>query len=262
VRKAGLFIVCGYLLSTSATLFGASSPSTTTGSTGTNATTLLTQLSNAFSGGNVVHHVQLSGSASWHVGGLDDTGSATLSAATTGSSQMQLSLTASGTRTEAQTGQGSDLSCTWAGEDAVAHTIDPGNCWRPVIWFLPPLSLQPSLLPSYFGAVDLGTGKVGTGAGTYRHLQGELVLPNLKTKLTSDIMLHSTADLGLDPASLLPAVLTYSIRPDNGDPIPIGIEIRYSNYETINGVKIPFTIQRYVNGSLQLEIAVSSAQVN
>jgi hypothetical protein len=43
VRKAGLLIVCGYLLSTSATLFGASSPTTTTGSTGTNATTLLTR---------------------------------------------------------------------------------------------------------------------------------------------------------------------------------------------------------------------------
>jgi hypothetical protein len=173
------------------------------------------------------------------VGSLDDSGSATLSAATTGSSQMQLSLSASGTRTEAQTGQGSDLSCTWAGEDAVAHTTDPGNCWRPVIWFLPPLSLQPSLLPSSFGAMDLGTGKVGSGRGTYRHLQGELVLANLKTKLTSDIMLRSTADLGLDPASLLPAVLTYSIRPDDGASIPISVEIHYANYQTINGVKIP-----------------------
>jgi hypothetical protein len=89
-----------------------------------------------------------------------------------------------------------------------------------------------------------------------------LVLPNLIPKLTTDVMTRSTADLGLDPATLLPAVLTYSIRPDNGAPIPIAVEIHYSNYQTINGVKIPFTIQRYINGSLQLEIAVSSAQVN
>jgi hypothetical protein len=60
----------------------------------------------------------------------------------------------------------------------------------------------------------------------------------------------------------LPAVLSYSTRPDNGAPIPISVEIHYSNYQTINGVKIPFNIQRYINGSLQLEIAVSSAQVN
>jgi hypothetical protein len=66
----------------------------------------------------------------------------------------------------------------------------------------------------------------------------------------------------VDPVSFLPAVLSYSIRPDNGAPISIAIEIHYSNYQAINGVQIPFTIQRYVNGSLQLEVDVTSAQVN
>ena len=262
MRKAVLLTACGYLLTTSATLFAATPAATPTGSTGASAATLLTQLANAFSGGNIVHQVQLTGTASWHVGNLEDTGTATLSARTDGSSQLQLSLSSSGTRTETQTGKGTDLACTWAGNDAVTHEVDPGNCWRPVIWFLPPLSLQPSLLPSYLGAVDFGAGTVGFSAASYRHLQGALVLPNLKPKLTSDVMTRSTADLGLDPASLLPAVLTYSIRPDNGAPIPISIEAHYSNYQTINGVKIPFTIQRYVNGSLQLDIAVTSAQVN
>lgn len=262
MRKAVLLTACGYLLTTSAALFAATSPIATAGSTGTSATTLLNQLSNAFSGGNVVHQVQLTGTASWHVGSLEDTGAATLSAATNGSSQLQLSLSSAGTRIETQTGQGSDLTCTWVANDAVARAVDAGNCWRPVIWFLPPLSLQPSLLPSYLGAVDLGSGPVGFSAASYRHLQGALVLPNLIPKLTGDVMTRSTADLGLDPATLLPAVLTYSLRPDNGAPIPISVEVHYSNYQTINGVKIPFTIQRYVNGSLQLEIAVSSAQVN
>ena len=261
MRKALLLTTCGYLLVAPALLLGAT-PSTTTTATGTNATTLLNQLSTAFSGGNVVHQVQLTGSASWHVGSLNDTGSATLSAATTGSSQLQLSLSSSGTRIEAESGQGTNLACTWAGDDGVAHAIDPGNCWQPMIWILPPLSLQPSLLPSYLGAVDLGSGTVGFSTATYRHLQGELVFPTLTGNLASDIMQRSTADLGLDPTSLLPAVLAYSIRPDNGAPIPIAIEIHYSNYQPINGVQIPFTIQRYVNGSLQLEISVSSAQVN
>jgi hypothetical protein len=262
VRKALLLTACGYLLTTSATLFAATSPTTPTGSAGTTATTLLNQLSAAFSGGNVVHHVQLTGTAKWHLGSLEDTGTATLSAATHGSSQLQLSLSSSGTRTEIQAGQGSDLTCTWVGNDGVTHAVDPGSCWRPVIWFLPPLSLQPSLLPSYLGAVDLGSGTIGFSTAKYRHLQGKLVLPSLTTKLAGDIMQRSTIDLGVDPASLLPAVLTYSVRPDNGAPIPIAIEIHYSNYQTVNGVKVPFTIQRYVNGSLQLDIAVTSAQVN
>ena len=131
-------------------------------------------------------------------GQLQRRGAATLTATTTGSSQLQLSLS-SGSRSEAQSGQGTNLACTWTGADGSAHNIDPGNCWRPVLWFLPPLSLQPSQLPSYLGALDLGTGAVGFGTQSYRHLQAELVLPNLSNSLTTTMMQRSTADLGLDP---------------------------------------------------------------
>jgi hypothetical protein len=131
-----------------------------------------------------------------------------------------------------------------------------------MLWFLPPLSLQPSLLSSSLGAVDLGTGTVGFGTASYRHLQSQLVLPDMSSALASTMMERSTADLGLDPTSLLPAVLAYSIWPDNGAAIPILIEIHYANYQLINGVQIPFTIQRYINGSLELQIAVTSAQAN
>jgi hypothetical protein len=257
-----MFLGSCYLLMAPAVLLGASPSTTTTASTGNSATTLLNQLSTAFSGGNPVHQVQLSGNATWQVGTLNDSGTATLSAATTGSSQLQLSLSTSGTRTEVQSGQGVNLVCTWAGEDGVVHTIDPGNCWRPEIWFLPPLSLQPSLLPSYLGAVDLGTTTVGFGPGQYRHLQAQLVLPDLTSVLSTEVTQRSTADLGMDPATFLPAVLSYSVWPDNGAAIPIAIEIHYANYQAISGVQIPFTIERYINGSLQLQITVTSAQVN
>jgi hypothetical protein len=261
MRKA-LLLTCCYLLTAPRCMLAATPAATTAASTGANATALITQLSTAFSGGNIVHQIQLTGNASWHVGSVNDTGSATLSAATTGTSQVQLSLSSTGTRVESQSGQGINQDCTWSGEDSVAHEIDPGNCWRPVVWFLPSLSLQPSLLPSYLGAVDLGSSTVGFGTETYRHLQSDLVLPDLNGSLASDIMQRSTADIGLDPVSFLPAVLSYSIRPDNGAPISIAVEIHYGNYQAINGVQIPFTIQRYINGSLQLQIDVNSAQVN
>jgi hypothetical protein len=206
--------------------------------------------------------VQLTGSATWQAGSLNDAGSATLNATSTGSSQVQLTLAALGSRTEAQSGQGTDSACTWTGKDGVAHNIDPGNCWKPVLWFLPAMSLQPTLLPSYVGALDLGTSEVGFGVQSYRHLQTEIVLPSLSTDLASTIMQRSTADIGIDPASHLPSVLAYTIRPDDSAPIDIAVEVHYANYQVINGVQIPFTIQRYINGTLQLEIDVSSAQVN
>ena len=70
---------------------------------------------------------------------------------------------------------------------------------------------------------------MGFATGNYRHLQSELVLPNLKTKRTSDITKRSTADLGLDPVTHLPAVLSYSTHTDDGAFIPIAIENRYLN---------------------------------
>jgi hypothetical protein len=103
---------------------------------------------------------------------------------------------------------------------------------------------------------------VGFGTAAFRHLQSQLVLPEMSSALASTMMQRSTADLGLDPTSLLPAVLAYTIWPDNGAAIPILIEIHYANYQLINGVQIPFTIQRYIDGSLQLQIAVTSAQAN
>jgi hypothetical protein len=232
---------------------------------GANPNSTLGQLAAAFSGGQVVQQIQLTGTATWTAGSLVDSGTAALTASTTGSSQMQLNLASTGQRTETQTGTGSSAVCQWAGSDGVAHQLSVESCWRPALWFLPAISLQPSLLQNSTGVVDLGAGTVGASTNIYRHLQGGLLASGLptgfSTSLATAIAQQSTEDLGLDPASLLPAVLAYTVHPDNGASTPIAIEIHYSNYQTVNGVQIPFLIQRYINGSLQLSIVVSSAQV-
>jgi hypothetical protein len=175
---------------------------------------------------------------------------------------MLLQLAAAGQRTESQTGAGTSAGCQWAGADGVGHAVYLDNCWRPELWFLPSLSLQPSLLPSYFNAVDLGVGTVGFSGNAYRHLQSQLVFSNLSTSMSANLAQQSIMDLGLDPTTLLPAVLAYTVRPDNGAQTQIAIEIHYSSYQSVNGVQVPFHIQRYVNGALQLDILISSAQVN
>lgn len=226
---------------------------------------VLSQLASAFSGGQVVQQIQLTGTATWTAGSLIDSGTVSLTASTTGSSQMQLNLASTGQRIETQTGTGSSAVCQWAGSGGVAHQISVNNCWRPALWFLPAISLQPSVLPSNLGIADLGEGAVGSSTNIYRHLQGGLLASGLPTglpnTLAATLVQQSTEDVGLDPTSLLPAVLAYSLLPDSGSATPIAIEIHYSNYQTVNGVQIPFLIQRYINGSLQLSIVVSSAQV-
>lgn len=224
--------------------------------------TILKQVANAFAGSQTVQQVQISGSATWHAGSLEDSGTATLLVSPDGSSQVQLVLSSSGTRTESQTGAGESAQCLWSGADGVAHQADTKNCWKPLLWFLPTLSLQAQPLPSYLVMVDGGPGTVGTGTAVYRHLQSHLVFADFPGKTAVDIAKQSLTDLGLDPATLLPAVLSYAVHPDNGNSASVNIEIRYSDYRQVSGVQIPFRIQRYLNGSLQLDIQASSVQIN
>jgi len=226
----------------------------------TSAGPVLTQLSNAFSGGQTVNNVVLQGNATWQAGSLQDSGPVTLTASSSGTTQVQIALSALGVRTESESGQGSAQSCTWSKADGVSHEVSSTNCWKALLWFLPALSLQSSSMSASLGIADMGTGTIGSG--TYRHLQSQLVFSDTPQSITSQVMQFSTTDLGLDPVSLLPSVLTYTLYPDSGSSTPIAIEIDYSNYTAVSGVQIPFTIQRYVNGSLQLAITLSSAQIN
>jgi hypothetical protein len=168
VKSSWRYCVCivflGAILATTHADFAHAQTST---AQGVSASGLLGQLSTVFSNGQVVQSVQLSGSASWYAGSLEDSGTVTLTASTTGSSQMQLQLSSTGQRTESQTGTGSSAACEWAGANGVANAVSLGNCWRPDLWFLPALSLQPTLLPSYLTAVDLGVSPVGFSGNTY-----------------------------------------------------------------------------------------------
>jgi hypothetical protein len=214
----------------------------------------------AFSGGRVIHTAQLIGNATWYAGGSTDSGSVTLTGASAGSSKMQLSLSSLGQKSESQSGVGESASCSWEGNDGVSHVV--GNCWRSVLWFLPLFSLQPSLMPSNLQIVDLGIGTVGSSTATYRHVKSQFIEAGAPDAVSAEFTAQSAADLGLDSRTHLPATLVYSQHPDHGPPLSIQFEIQYSDYRSVDGVQIPFHIQRLVNGSLQLDIVVQSAQIN
>lgn len=256
MRKACLYL----LVMTSVVCTPVFAATTSGGSAGGNAAIVLGQLSAAFSGGHVVGQVEMSGDAVWHSGGLEDSGPVKLSATASGIAEMQVSLSTLGARTEFQSGQGWTQRCTWAGADQVAHVVDANNCWKPVAWFLPAISLQPGSLSPDLGVADMGTATVGSN--TYRHLQAQLVLGDMPLQSTTDLMRQSTIDIGLDASSYLPSVLAYFVHPDDGSSAQVSIEVRFADYRGVNGLQIPFLIQRFVNGSLQLEIHLTSAQIN
>lgn len=219
---------------------------------------LLEQVVAAFSP-HPVTSIRMTGIASWHSGGSTDSGSATLLASVDGSSQIQLSLASKGLWIESQSAVSPTMICGWQGNDGVQHSGNLVNCIRPTIWFFPSMLLQSLNSRQAISAIDLGLGPVGE-TGTYRHLNLAFsTFPNQVLEITGAA---NPVDLGFDPNTLLPAVLAYDVLPDSGGDVLIPIEVHFSNYNLVDGVQVPFLIQRYVNGSLQLEIQVSSAQVN
>lgn len=225
-----------------------------------NATAALNQLQTAFSSGNPVTSVLLNGTAAWHSGGSQETGTVTLQVASTGAAQLQLSLPSSGVRKESQTSIDAGMSCQWSAGGAPIHAFAGSSCWKPIVWFLPAISLQPKMLSANIGVADYGI-QNSNGSALY-HLQAQMVVPDPSSSVAVDNMQGSTTDIRLDPKTFLPAGLSYTVHADDGSSALIMIEVRYSNYQATGGVNIPFLIQRYVNGSLQFEIAVQSAQIN
>lgn len=219
---------------------------------------VLTQIASVFSGTQTITSIQLTGTAHWYAGSLQDSGPVTLSASSSGAATMKLDLATKGSWTESQSAIAAGMTCEWIGSDAIAHQGDMMNCNRPVVWFLPLISLQPSIIPSGVGVLDLGTGALD--AGTYRHLQVGAAFSSIPASLLTESTQASLTDIGFDPASLLPEVLSYEVHPDNGTQVQVLIDVLYSNYQKTGGVEIPYKIQRYVNGALELEIDVTSVQ--
>jgi len=72
----------------------------------------------------------------------------------------------------------------------------------------------------------------------------------------------SQFDLYLDPATSLPTEMAFQTHPDNRVSQNIPVRIRYSDYRVVNGVQIPFHVQKFLNNSLYLELQFEAASFN
>jgi len=129
----------------------------------------------------------------------------------------------------------------------------------PPAWFFPGLTLLssssdaslPAWTPSSYVVDSLGD-----------HLRFQFVFPN-SNGTQEDPLLSSPFDLVLAPDTHLPLYALFKAHADNpGINADIPVQIAFSNYRSISGVMIPFHIQRFVNGSLVLDLTVTSASVH
>jgi hypothetical protein len=229
----------------------------------TRALTLATQATTALTGGVPVSDVTLNANVTWIAGSDNLTGIGTLQAKGNSESRVDLNL-GDTTRTEVRATsdgipQGEWIKPATASASAKPHPYATHNCWTDASWFFPALSSitqvsNPNYVFSYVGLEQHG------GVST-QHIRVTQMVPQ-DAKGTLALQRLSAMDFYLEPTSLLPLAIAFKVHPDNDMSTDVPMEIHFANYQSVNGVRVPFHIQRMLNGTVVLDVVVTNAAVN
>ena len=219
------------------------------------AVSLASQSVAALTGGNTISDVTLTGSVTWIAGADTENGTATLLALGSGESRMNLALP-SGTRTEIRDASMGIAQGQWMAQDGSSGLFASQNCWTDAVWFFPVLGS----LAGGTNVVFLYIGQESWNGQPVQHIQSYLY-QSIQTSTPSPQQL-SAMDYYLDATTLLPLATAFNTHPDNNAGTNISVEIDFSNYQAANGTKIPGRIQKYVQGTLVIDMAISGVSFN
>jgi hypothetical protein len=218
------------------------------------------RVQHALLGTSGVTDVTLTGSAVRIAGGDNEAGNFTLKALGSDQSRFELALSG-GTRTELFSVSGNGgVQGSWSGTDGVIHAMAEHNSAVGMTWFAPSLAIgvrlyKPDVNVSYLGQ--------GTKNGeTVQHIRLVQLYPSLPETARQDMENLSAMEVYVDPVSALPTAIAYNVHPDNNMNADIPIEVDFSDYRLIQGAPIPFHIQKYMNGTLLLDLTVENAVIN
>jgi hypothetical protein len=162
----------------------------------------------------------------------------------------------SGTQIES-TGRPFSLDgCQKTGTDGVLRTRSLHNCMAFVNRFLPLLTV----IGQANSLVATMAGNPGANQASIQMSSPTVTSPNARqAALLSSL---TTVTITVDTQTGLPLSLTYNEHPEYDAKTNIPTEIRYSNYQSTNGLTIPFKIQKYVYGALLFEMNVQTVLLN
>jgi hypothetical protein len=166
---------------------------------------------------------------------------------------MDLNLS-NGTFSEIRTAQSGVPQGQWLAANGSYDSMAAHNCMTDAAWFFPALSIlsqlsNPNLTATYIGQ------ETRNGVGVY-HLRLSIQSPADPSGLLQQL---SAEDVYLSGSTYLPVALVFQTHPDNDALTNILVEVDFSNYQSINGVLIPFGVQKSINGSMFLDITIQSA---
>jgi hypothetical protein len=214
----------------------------------------LAEARQAISAGAPLNDIAATGSATWILGGTNVSGAVSIKAKGIGESRLDFSMSDS-PLSEVR----NDTSGEWVDSDGKSHALAQHNCWSPAPWFSP-ISLlnwasQPDAAESYVGAEQRNGIAVD-------HIKVTRSFGAQTATLATDIQRLTTLHLYLDSSSHLPLFASFNNHPDNDSSRDVPVEIRFSDYRSISGIKIPFRVQRLLQGNLNLDLSLSSVMVN
>lgn len=210
-------------------------------------------------GGTAISDVTLTGSATRIAGSDTGSGTVTLKALGTSSSRMDLSLS-DGTFSEIRTSISGAPQGQWLAPNGAYNSMAMHNCFTDAAWFFPALTVlsqtsNPNLSITYVGLETKNDISV-------QHIHFASNSAAQAASVTDPLPTLSSTDVYLDSSSLLPVAFVFYTHPDNNSVVNIPVEVDFSNYQTVNGIQVPYHIQKFLNGSLYLDMTIQSAALN
>lgn len=252
MKHLGVFVLLPVLLSFSCSVVAQVQP---TPVSDPKALALVAQSLARMTSGVVITDVTLSGNATLVAGSDVETGTVSLKAKGFAEARVDLNLT-KGQRSEIRNNSNELFQGAWIGTDGVLHPFALHNCFINPNWFFSPLASlsaaisSPNVILSYLGSVS-------TGGRSFQHLQSYLFIAGQPV-----VAKLSTLDFYLDSTTLLPAALDFNTHPDDDFGLNIPVEIDFSNYQAINGVQVPLHVQKFLNGTVTLDVVIDTATFN
>jgi hypothetical protein len=130
-------------------------------------------------------------------------------------------------------------------------------------WFFPPFTIGRLLAAqnyvlSYIGQETLGSQTV-LHVSAIQQFPGLVGVPNGISLLMQHL---SQIDIYFDPTTILPVALRFDTHPANNAFIDTPTEIQFSNYQSTNGVQVPYHVQKYINNGLALDLQFNTVALN
>lgn len=226
------------------------------------ALTLAAQTVRALTGGTALNDAEVTGT----IIKLDEagqyTGTVTFKALGLSDSRMDVSLSDGESLTEVRSTSSANVpQGAWEREDGIVHAMPEHNCWSDATWPFPARSSliaalsDPTVVLSYVGQET----KNGI---TVQHVRSMRYFSSPDPTASANLETFSTVDFYLDSLSLLPVDITFSTHTDADEKTNLPVEIRFAYYQAVNGIAVPFRIQKLLSGGLMYDITITGASFN